>query len=42
MIEGPWMMHWLATMHHDDQRSLAANEVYEQLQEGVEGKCLTL
>lgn len=36
------MLNRLSSVHHDDQRSLAANEVYEQLQEGVEGKCLTL
>lgn len=29
-----------STVHHDDQGSLAADEIDEELEEGVDGECL--
>lgn len=34
------MVYGLAPMHHDDECSLAANEVYEELDKGVDRKGL--
>lgn len=36
VVHGPEMVHWLTAVHHDYEGTLAPNEVYKELEEGVD------
>jgi hypothetical protein len=40
VIQGPEVRDWSSTIHHDDQGSFAADEIDEELEEGIDGECL--
>ena len=40
VVEWPWVRDWSSTVHHDDERSLTAQEVDEELEEGIKGEGL--
>jgi len=40
MIQGPRMCHWCSSMHHDNQGAFSTDEIYQQLEECVDGKSL--
>jgi hypothetical protein len=40
VIHGPEMRDWSSAIHHDNQGSFAANEIDEELEEGIDGECL--
>lgn len=39
-MHGPWVMGWGSAMHHDDESSLSAEEVYQKLEKGIYGESL--
>lgn len=38
MVHGPEVRDWCSAVHHDNEGSFAAEEVDQELEEGVEGK----
>jgi hypothetical protein len=42
VIHGPEMRDRPSAIHHDNQRSFAADKIDKELEEGVDGECLEL
>lgn len=41
MVQGPQVMNRFSPMHQDDEGTFSSYEVDKELEEGIDGKCLT-